>query len=78
MDPTLILLAFALAALVLTIVFPVGAVMMLGVIAFLVGFLFVAGIPVGAYIGFSSLAGLAPLFIGLFMIGFARWAMQRP
>ena len=77
MAPTLILLAFALAALCVTFTFPVAALMILGVIAFLVGLLFLAGVPVGTYIGFSSLAGLAPLFLGLFMIGVARWAMLR-
>jgi len=77
MDPTLIILAAALVALFFTVAIPVVAMMVLGVVAFFIGFMFAAGVPLVTSVGFYPLVGMAPMIIGLFMIGFARWAMQR-
>ena len=78
MEPTLIILVIALVALFFTVAMPVVAMMVLGVVAFLVGFMFAAGVPLVTSVGFYPLIGMAPMIIGLFMVGFARWAMHRP
>lgn len=77
MDPNLVPAIVIAVAFVAVCVFPRVTMLVLGFVGCALAALYSYGVAIDEQIGAAPERSLPFLFIGIFMAGFARWAMQR-